>query len=104
MTIPGVETMDEARYRRDGFVVLRDAFDARRLTAEVLAARVASRDEPKQLRSGERCRRCRRCARSGGRGQLPSGRVVGETVGQDGNRVRMATTACVATGGGRGRR
>jgi hypothetical protein len=35
--------------------------------------------------------------RSGGRGQLPSGGVVG----QDGSRVRMATTACVATGGWR---
>jgi len=39
--------------------------------------------------------------RSGGRGQLASGGVVGETVGQDGNRVRMATTACVGTGGWR---
>lgn len=30
--------MDEVRYQRDGFVVLRDAFDAPRLTGEVLAA------------------------------------------------------------------
>jgi hypothetical protein len=55
----------------------------------------------RQLGSAERCRRRRRCAqirRSGTAAVRRSGR---RNVGQDGNRVRMATTACVATGGWR---